>query len=111
MHDEILGKEALLAELQNRVDEAGTKAKDLKMSFENLCGILFLSLTVVLNIRGYLMPYFQLSNVESAKSEIDALEEAEKALIIIEGELNEAERVHFFDFLFIPLSPSFSITL
>lgn len=57
MHNEIRAKEALQAELQNRVGEAETKAKDLEMSFDNLCGILFLSLTVALNLRGYLMPY------------------------------------------------------
>lgn len=42
---------------------------------------------------------YQHSNVESAKSEIDALAEAENGLIIIERDLEEAERVHFFDHL------------
>lgn len=71
MHDEIREKEALQAELQNRVGEAETKAKDLEMSFDNLC--------------------------ESAKSEIDALAEAENGLIIIESDLEEAkrEKVHY----------------
>ncbi|KAH6821922.1 structural maintenance of chromosomes 6A [Perilla frutescens var. hirtella] len=65
LRDEIQDKEASLAKLENRVNEAGTKAEDLKMSFENLC--------------------------ESAKSEIDALAEAENELMVIEREINEAE--------------------
>lgn len=35
-------------------------------------------------------------HVESAKSEIDALAEAENELMMIEKDLYEAERVHFF---------------
>lgn len=66
LQDEIREKEGLLANLQNRVNGAGTKAKDLKMSFENLC--------------------------ESAKSEIDALAVAENELMGIESDLNQAER-------------------
>ncbi|KAI3458312.1 hypothetical protein Pfo_014975 [Paulownia fortunei] len=65
LHDEIREKETLLEKLQKRVNEAGIKAKDLKMSFENLC--------------------------ESAKSEIDALAEAEHELMMIEKNLHEAE--------------------
>ncbi|KAL0304102.1 UNVERIFIED_CONTAM: Structural maintenance of chromosomes protein 6B [Sesamum radiatum] len=65
LHDEIQEKETLLEELQKKVNEAGTKAKELKMSFENLC--------------------------ESAKSEIDALAEAERELMMIEKDLHEAE--------------------
>ncbi|XP_011076383.1 structural maintenance of chromosomes protein 6B isoform X1 [Sesamum indicum] len=65
LHDEIQEKETLREELQKKVNEAGTKAKELKMSFENLC--------------------------ESAKSEIDALAEAESELMMIEKDLHEAE--------------------
>ncbi|KAK6155893.1 hypothetical protein DH2020_010141 [Rehmannia glutinosa] len=65
LHDEIREKEILLEKLQNRVNEAGSKVKDLKVSFENLC--------------------------ESAKSEIDALAEAERELMMIEKDLHEAE--------------------
>lgn len=42
------------------------------------------------------MPYFSIYNVESAKTEIDALAEAENELMMIEDNLKEAERVHFF---------------
>ncbi|XP_057804660.1 structural maintenance of chromosomes protein 6B-like isoform X2 [Salvia miltiorrhiza] len=66
LQDEIREKEALLAKIQDRVNEAGTKAKNLKMSLENLC--------------------------DSAKSEMDALEKAENELMTIEGDLKEAER-------------------
>ncbi|KAL0317658.1 UNVERIFIED_CONTAM: Structural maintenance of chromosomes protein 6B [Sesamum angustifolium] len=65
LHDEIQEKETLLEELQKKVNEAGNKAKELKISFENLC--------------------------ESAKSEIDALAEAELELMMIEKDLQEAE--------------------
>ncbi|KAL0292332.1 UNVERIFIED_CONTAM: Structural maintenance of chromosomes protein 6B, partial [Sesamum calycinum] len=65
LHDEIQEKETLLEELQKKVNEAGNKAKELKISFENLC--------------------------ESAKSEIDALAEAERELMMIEKDLQEAE--------------------
>lgn len=38
LHQVIQEKEELLEKLQMRVNEAGNKAKDLKASFENLCG-------------------------------------------------------------------------
>ncbi|KAL8049896.1 hypothetical protein ABFX02_06G048500 [Erythranthe guttata] len=66
VQNEIREKETLLEKLHQRVAEAGIKAKDLKASFENLC--------------------------ESAKSEIDALAEAERELMMIEKDLHAAER-------------------
>lgn len=95
VHDEIREKEALLTKFKDRVYEAGNKAADLKMSFENLCGILFLFLIYKFSFSGYFMPYFQRSYVESAKSDIDALAEAENDLMIIEHDLIEVERVQF----------------
>ncbi|PIN15085.1 DNA repair protein RAD18 (SMC family protein) [Handroanthus impetiginosus] len=65
LHDEIREKQSLLENLQNRVNEAKIKAKDIRTSFENLC--------------------------ESAKSEIDALALAEQELMMIEKDLHEAE--------------------
>ncbi|CAI9768234.1 unnamed protein product [Fraxinus pennsylvanica] len=64
-------KEDLLEKLEMRVNEAGNKAKDLRASFESLCG--------------------------SAKTEIDALAEAERMLMMIEKDLHdaEAEKKHF----------------
>ncbi|CAA3008732.1 structural maintenance of chromosomes 6B isoform X1 [Olea europaea subsp. europaea] len=71
LHQVIQEKEELLEKLQMRVNEAGNKAKDLKASFENLC--------------------------ESAKTEFDALAEAEDMLMMIEKDLHdaEAEKKHF----------------
>lgn len=54
LHDEIQERETLLAKLQKRVNEAGIKAEDLKMSFENLCGMLLLCSNVMLSPCGYL---------------------------------------------------------
>ncbi|KAL6580582.1 hypothetical protein OROMI_008606 [Orobanche minor] len=65
LHEEIREKETLLEKLESRVNEAGTKAQDLKVSFENLC--------------------------DSAKSEVDALTEAERELMMIEKDLHAAE--------------------
>ncbi|XP_047974212.1 LOW QUALITY PROTEIN: structural maintenance of chromosomes protein 6B-like [Salvia hispanica] len=67
LQDEIQEKMYLLEKVQSRVNEAGTKAKDLKMSLESLC--------------------------DSAKAEIDALAEAENELMMIERDLQEVERV------------------
>ncbi|KAG6390818.1 hypothetical protein SASPL_148563 [Salvia splendens] len=66
LQDEIQEKKALLAKVHNRVKEAGTKANELKMSLENLC--------------------------DSAKTEIEALAEAENELMMIERDLKEAEK-------------------
>ncbi|KAL1566871.1 structural maintenance of chromosomes protein 6B-like [Salvia divinorum] len=66
LQDEIQDKKALLAKVHNRVNEAGTKANELKMSLENLC--------------------------DSAKAEIEALAEAENELMMIERDLKEAEK-------------------
>ncbi|CAA0834565.1 Structural maintenance of chromosomes protein 6B [Striga hermonthica] len=66
LHQEIEGKETLLEKLQNRVNEAGTKVDNLKASFDNLC--------------------------DSAKSEIDALTEAERELMMIEKDLHVEEQ-------------------
>ena len=85
----------LLEKVQSRVNEAGTKAKDLKMSLESLCGILFLYSIVMFSLSGSFMPYFSIYNVDSAKAEIDALAEAENELMMIERDLQEVERVHF----------------
>lgn len=41
LHEEIREKETLLEKLESRVNEAGAKAQDLKVSFENLCGTIF----------------------------------------------------------------------
>ncbi|KAG6390860.1 hypothetical protein SASPL_148605 [Salvia splendens] len=66
LQDEIQEKKALLAKVHNRVKEAGTKANEPKMSLENLC--------------------------DSAKTEIEALAEAENELMMIERDLKEAEK-------------------
>ncbi|GER35076.1 structural maintenance of chromosomes family protein [Striga asiatica] len=66
LHQELEGKETLLEKLQNRVNEAGTKVDNLKASFDNLC--------------------------DSAKSEIDALTEAERELMMIEKDLHVEEQ-------------------
>ncbi|XP_075083843.1 structural maintenance of chromosomes protein 6B [Nicotiana tabacum] len=65
IRDEIHERENSLEELQVRLNEADTKANDVKISFENLC--------------------------ESAKVEIGALEEAERELMMIDKDLKDAE--------------------
>ncbi|CAI9092030.1 OLC1v1027166C1 [Oldenlandia corymbosa var. corymbosa] len=60
------GREVELAEAQRRMSEAGHKANSLKSSFEKMC--------------------------ESAKVDIDALEEADRELTLIERDFSEAER-------------------
>ncbi|CAK9135142.1 unnamed protein product [Ilex paraguariensis] len=69
--DEIKEKDILLEKFRVRLNEAETKANDLKLSFENLC--------------------------ESAKAEIDAFEKAERELMLIEEDLHsaEAEKNHY----------------
>ncbi|KAM7504621.1 hypothetical protein LguiB_003525 [Lonicera macranthoides] len=69
--EEIQGKELLLEKFRVRLNEAETKASELKISFENLC--------------------------ESAKAEIDAFEEADRELTLIEEDLRsaEAEKIHY----------------
>ncbi|KAK2970262.1 hypothetical protein RJ640_001019 [Escallonia rubra] len=67
VQDEIQKKELLLEKFQVRINEAVTKANDLKISFENLC--------------------------ESAKVEIDAFDEAELKLRQIEENMRLAEAV------------------
>ncbi|PSS33185.1 Structural maintenance of chromosomes protein like [Actinidia chinensis var. chinensis] len=71
IQDDIQEKEMLLEKIRMRMKEAKTKASDLKVSFENLC--------------------------ESAKAEIDAFEEAERELMLIEEDLRsaEAEKIHY----------------
>ncbi|XP_059666932.1 structural maintenance of chromosomes protein 6B [Cornus florida] len=71
IQDEIQEREMVLEKFRMRMSETETKAKDLKISFENLC--------------------------ESAKGEIDAFEEAERELMLIEGDINsaEAEKIHY----------------
>ncbi|KAA8539789.1 hypothetical protein F0562_026481 [Nyssa sinensis] len=71
VQDEIREKEMLLKKLMMRMNEAETKAKNLKISFENLC--------------------------VSAKEEIDAFEKAEHELMLIEEDLRsaEAEKIHY----------------
>ncbi|KAK9292001.1 hypothetical protein L1049_019954 [Liquidambar formosana] len=71
IQDEIQEKEILLEKFRVRMNEAEAKAKDLKLSFENLC--------------------------ESAKGEIDAFEEAERKLMLIEEDLSsaETEKTHY----------------
>ncbi|KAG5552729.1 hypothetical protein RHGRI_010735 [Rhododendron griersonianum] len=61
----------LVEVIHARMKEADAKASDLKASFENLC--------------------------ESAKREIDAFEEEERELILIEEDLHskEAEKIHY----------------
>lgn len=100
LQDEIQAKETLLEKLQKRVNEAETKAEDLKMSIENLSGNLHLSSDVMLFPCDHLFcaPHYNIYNADSAKSEFDALEEAEKELIMIKENLNEVERVCFFYF-------------
>nr|XP_048325795.1 structural maintenance of chromosomes protein 6B isoform X2 [Ziziphus jujuba var. spinosa] len=71
VQEDIEEKKALLETFQVRMYEAESKARDLKVSFENLC--------------------------ESAKGEMDAFEKAEKDLTNIEQELHSAEanKVHY----------------
>ncbi|KAK3021619.1 hypothetical protein RJ639_045252, partial [Escallonia herrerae] len=71
VQDEIQKKELLLEKFQVRINEADTKANDLKISFENLC--------------------------ESAKVEIDAFDEAELKLRQIEENMRlaEASQIHY----------------
>ncbi|KZV51907.1 structural maintenance of chromosomes protein 6B-like [Dorcoceras hygrometricum] len=71
LQERIREKEIFVEKLQMEVNEAAVKAKDFRISFENLC--------------------------ESAKSEIDALAETEKELMTIETTLHEAEakKKHF----------------
>ncbi|KAM7499521.1 hypothetical protein LguiA_023935 [Lonicera macranthoides] len=71
VQEEIQGKELLLEKFRVRLNEAETKASELKISFENLC--------------------------ESAKAEIDAFEEADRELTLIEEDLRsaEAEKIHY----------------
>lgn len=71
VQEEMDEKKNLLENLQLRLNEADEKARDLKLSLENLC--------------------------ESAKGEIDAFEEAERELIQIEDNLHstEAEKIHY----------------
>ncbi|KAK2976777.1 hypothetical protein RJ640_002049, partial [Escallonia rubra] len=71
VQDEIQKKELLLEKFQVRINEAVTKANDLKISFENLC--------------------------ESAKVEIDAFDEAELKLRQIEENMRlaEASKIHY----------------
>ncbi|KAG8381534.1 hypothetical protein BUALT_Bualt06G0131700 [Buddleja alternifolia] len=66
LQEEMREKESLVEKLQKRVNEAEIRAKDLQNSFQNLS--------------------------ESAKLEIDALAEAERELMAIEKDLQEAER-------------------
>ncbi|CAL5364186.1 unnamed protein product [Camellia sinensis] len=69
IQDDVQEKEMLLEKIHVRLKEAETRASDLKVSFENLC--------------------------ESAKGEIDAFEEAEHNLMLIEEDLRSAEAVAF----------------
>lgn len=71
IQDDVQEKEMLLEKIHVRLEEAETRASDLKVSFENLC--------------------------ESAKGEIDAFEEAEHKLMLIEEDLRsaEAEKIHY----------------
>ncbi|GMP24030.1 hypothetical protein CsSME_00001432 [Camellia sinensis var. sinensis] len=71
IQDDVQEKEMLLEKIHVRLKEAETRASDLKVSFENLC--------------------------ESAKGEIDAFEEAEHKLMLIEEDLRsaEAEKIHY----------------
>ncbi|XP_075484074.1 structural maintenance of chromosomes protein 6B-like isoform X2 [Primulina tabacum] len=71
LQDRIREGEIFVEKLQMEVNEAAIKAKDFRISFENLC--------------------------ESAKSEIDALAETEKEVMTIETTLHEAEakKKHF----------------
>lgn len=66
IEEEIQENNLLLEKFKIRMKEAEAKAKDLKVSFENLC--------------------------ESAKGEIDAFEEAERDMLQIERELHSAEK-------------------
>lgn len=69
--EELREKDTLLENVQKSVEDADSKAKELKLSFETLC--------------------------ESAKEEIDAFEEAEGELMKIEKDIQsaEAEKAHY----------------
>ncbi|XP_023549942.1 structural maintenance of chromosomes protein 6B-like isoform X2 [Cucurbita pepo subsp. pepo] len=64
--EEMEENKSLLEKFRVRMKEAEAKAKDLKLSFENLC--------------------------ESAKGEVDAYEEAERDMLQIERDLHSAEK-------------------
>uniref|UniRef100_A0A9I9DEZ5 RecF/RecN/SMC N-terminal domain-containing protein n=1 Tax=Cucumis melo TaxID=3656 RepID=A0A9I9DEZ5_CUCME len=66
IEEEIQENKMLLEKFKVRMKEAEAKAKDLKVSFENLC--------------------------ESAKGEIDAFEEAERDMLELERKLHSAEK-------------------
>ncbi|KAI8564575.1 hypothetical protein RHMOL_Rhmol03G0191100 [Rhododendron molle] len=71
IQEDLQENEMLVEVIRARMKEADAKAGDLKASFENLC--------------------------ESAKGEIDAFEEEERELILIEEDLHskEAEKIHY----------------
>ncbi|KAG5552728.1 hypothetical protein RHGRI_010735 [Rhododendron griersonianum] len=71
IQEDLQENEMLVEVIHARMKEADAKASDLKASFENLC--------------------------ESAKREIDAFEEEERELILIEEDLHskEAEKIHY----------------
>ncbi|XP_022990861.1 structural maintenance of chromosomes protein 6B-like isoform X2 [Cucurbita maxima] len=64
--EEVEENKSLLEKFRVRMKEAEAKAKDIKVSFENLC--------------------------ESAKGEVDAYEEAERDMLQIERDLHSAEK-------------------
>ncbi|KAK4480619.1 hypothetical protein RD792_013697 [Penstemon davidsonii] len=65
LQDEIREKETFLEKLQTKVDEAGNRAKDLKVSLEKFR--------------------------ESANTDLEAFNEAEEELLMLENDLREAE--------------------
>lgn len=75
LKDDIQEREVSLEKTRAEMKEAEDKARDLKMSFENLC--------------------------ESAKGEIDAFEAAERELMHIEEDLQSAEenKIHYEDIM------------
>lgn len=86
-----------------RLNEAETKASELKISFENLCGMLmFFLATLILGIFTCVQFHvllFPCPKIESAKAEIDAFEEADRELTLIEEDLRSAEAVKLFSLL------------
>lgn len=82
------------------MNEAEAKVKDLKLSFESLCGIFIVFLRLmfssIISILTYICLFLPIKMlVESAKEEIDAFEEAEKELMEIEKSLHSSEAVSY----------------
>ena len=93
---EIQRKEALLETLRERMKEAEEKARTLKLSFENLGGIIKIILCLTFSSIVHSWFYFHLiyPRYELSEGEIEAFQKAEEELTQIEKEINNAEAVY-----------------